>query len=294
MKTAILIDSTIVMTQEDKEKYNIFTVPLSINFNNVSYKESGDLKTMTEEILSKIEKDKVIPKTSQPSAVDFLDKYKEIKEKGFERVISLHISGKLSGTHQGSKVAADMFMEENEITIDVFDTINAAQCSVFVILDILKKINKNNEISNFQIQEIIDFYSTNSNALFMVDTLDYLSYGGRINSSVAALGNLFGIKPILQLKKGEIIEYSKARSQKKALKKIIEDLEKIIEENPTKKYYFSATHVLNEKDCNKLYNHFEKKLGARGEGYKPLSLSPVIGIHTGPGSVGVLLVEQMV
>lgn len=291
-KTAILIDSTVTCPPEFLKKNDVHIVPLTINFDNATFKEQGDLNLLMKEVIEKIEREKVMPKTSQPSAQDFLEEYQKIIDKGYLRIYAFHISGKLSGTVQGSKVAAQMIQEENpEIEIEVFDTINAAQVSGIAVVEIAKYLNLGKDLTKDQIQEVLEYYSHESNTLLSVANLDYLALGGRIKPAIAAIGNLFGIKPLLQIKDGEILEFAKVRSNKKAYKKMLELFEKEINENDDD-YFYGATHVMEEKTARKIMQSMEKLIGDRGETFPLLPLSPVIGNHTGPGAIGFLYVKK--
>ncbi len=112
-KTAILLDSTFYMSKEDIEKYGFYIVPLTVNFENISYSEDATDSTQIIEVFKKIDESKKLPQTSQPSTNEALNMFEKIKNDGFDRVISLHISSALSGTAQGMRIAAGQYMEEN-------------------------------------------------------------------------------------------------------------------------------------------------------------------------------------
>ncbi len=290
MKTAILIDSTFAKSDKQINDNSLYIIPLTINFENTTYTDKGDIDKLIEEIFNKIKEEKTLPTTSQPATGEFVDVYNSIVKDGYNRIIAFHISSKLSGTVQGSLTAAKMVMEENEnIQIDVFDSLNVCISSI-AIKEIAKELKYVNDLSNKKIQEILEYYSKNTKTLLSVDTLEYLAIGGRISSSVAAIGNLFGIKPLLEVKEGEILEFSKARSQKKAYQKMLETFEEDILSDKKAIYQISVLDALNKKSAKKLYlmmiKILEKNKIEYEEGYLS-TLSPVIANHTGPGSVGI-------
>lgn len=292
-KTAILIDSTFTAAQNFLDRKDIFIVPLTINFENVSFTEQGDLNNIMEEIIDKVDREKVIPKTSQPSAQDFIDCYEEMIAAGYERIYAFHISGKLSGTVQGSLVAAEMVKDKHEkIEIEVFDTVNASVVAVLAVMEVAKYIDQEKELQRNQIEEILTYYHEGAVTLLAVDNLDYLALGGRIKPAIAALGNLFGVKPLLQIKDGEILEFTKVRTNKKAYKKMLELFEEDIKMNPGAEYYYGVTHVVAEKQARKLLTAMEHLIGARGEVSELLPLSPVIGNHTGPGAIAIFYIKK--
>ncbi len=290
MKTAILIDSTFASNKKELSNKNLYVIPLTINFENTTYTDKGDKDKLVNEIFQKIKEEKTLPSTSQPATGEFVDIYNQIIKDGYKKIVAFHISSKLSGTTQGSLTAAEMVMEENEgVQIDVFDSLNVVISSI-AVKEISKELKYIDDLSNEKIQSILEYYSKNTKTLLSVDTLEYLAMGGRISSSVAAIGNLFGIKPLLEIKEGEILEFAKARSQKKAYQKMIETFEEDILSDKNAIYQISVLDALNQKSAKKLYSMMVKILEKNDieyeEGYFS-TLSPVIANHTGPGSVGI-------
>lgn len=289
-KIGILIDSTFIIEQSYIKKNNLYVIPLIINFKDTSFKNVGDVDKLTSKIFEKVQKDKEIPKTSQPSTQEFLDVYNDMIKAGYEKILAFHLTKNLSGTYQGSVSAANIIKDENEnIDISVYDTLNVGISSI-AVKEIITEINKEGDITDDKIQNILNYYSDNCKILLSVDTLEYLSLGGRIKPSVAALGNLFGISPILQIKKGEILEFAKVRTQKKAYQRILDEFEKDITNNENKKFIIACTHVLNEKNSQKMRHLMIKILKKKNVKYEDstfASLSPVLGIHTGPGAIGI-------
>ncbi len=287
MKTAVLIDSTFYMEEELIEKYGFYIIPLYINFENISYREVHKDGSQSKEIFERIKQEKNLPKTSQPAAQDFLDKFSEIEQDGYDRVIVLTISSKLSGTVQGATIAAKMYNEEvGNLQIDVFDSNSVAQLASLTAIEIAEQIKVDPEISIEKITDIIEFYSKNSQIYLMVETLDFLAYGGRISGAIAALGNIFGIKPILEIREGEILEFTKVRSTKKGYKVIMEQVAKTIE-NLDEEHTVLYTHVQADKDAKKLFKVVKEQFSNADDSFGNFQLGPVIGIHVGPGAVAI-------
>ncbi len=286
MKTAILLDSSFYMDKESAQKYGFYFVRLMVNFEDTTYKEISTKDEQIKEVFERVKTEKTLPKTSQPSAQDFLDKFDEIKKDGYERIIVMTISGKLSGTIQGATIAANMYMEETGgIQIDVFDSKNVAQPAAIAAIEIAKEVTNNPEIEVNEIEAIIDHYSKNSKIYLMVDTLDFLAYGGRISNTIAAIGNIFGIRPVLEIKEGEICEFAKARSLKKAYQTILSELESGTEKDGD--FYLLAAHTEAEKEARKILKVAKKERQETEQIFDVLSLGSVIGIHVGPGAIGI-------
>ncbi len=286
MKTAILIDSTFYMYEEQIKEYGFYVVPILVNFETTSYKEVPYNFNQSKEIFNRIKNEKTIPKTSQPSATDYFEQFDKIKADGYERVIVITISSKLSGTIQGATVAADMYMgETGGLQIETYDSVNVAQPAAIAAMEIARQLKEDGDISSEDVKNILDFYSKNAKIYLMVDTLDFLAFGGRISNTIAAVGNIFGVKPILQVKEGEIVEYAKVRSTKKAYKTILEEFNNTL--NPNEEYYLLATHTQSEKEAKKLLKVAYANHTNCENIIDTFPLGPVVGIHVGPGAVAI-------
>lgn len=286
MKTGILLDSSFYMEESIFERYGFYYVSLMVNFEDTTYKEVSNKKEQIKEVFERVKTEKTLPKTSQPSAQDFMDKFEIMKNDGYDRIIVLTLSGKLSGTVQGATVAASMYKEEvGGVEIDVFDTVNVAQLASLTAIEVAKAVNEDALISNEEIQKIVNHYSENSRIYLMVDTLDFLAYGGRISNTIAAIGNIFGVKPILEINEGEIREFTKTRSTKKAYAAILNELEKTFAED--EEFYLLATHTESEKEAKKILKLAKSARPSSIQPFDVMSLGSVIGIHVGPGTVAI-------
>ncbi|WOO88641.1 DegV family protein [Mollicutes bacterium LVI A0078] len=287
-KTAILLDSTFYMKAEELEKYNFYVVPLTVNFEHISFSEDATDPSQIVEVFYKIDESKKLPQTSQPSTSEALKIFDKIKSDGYNRVISLHISGALSGTAQGMKIAAEQYMEENEgLAIEVYDSSAAAQVSAVIAKTIAKVIEKHGDISSEQVAEIISFVSENTEAYVFVDKLDYLAYGGRIPAAIASVGNLFGISPIITLtKEGGLDRYKAERSQKKAILSII----KLLQErdfSDQDNLILNGFYTTESKMAKKMLKECAKVTNAHVIESESSPMGIVISNHLGPNAFGV-------
>ena len=291
MKTAVLTDSTFYMSQEDITKYDVFQVPLFVSFDSIMYTENHKDKSAMKDIFSKIKKDKDLPKSSQPSSQGVLTKLKEIEALGYERILFFTLSSGISGTYQGALVATSMFNEESNVEVNVFDTQLVALCAVPIVVQICERIKNGEELPTQKIQDIINFSIRNNVNLFVVDDLNYLAYGGRISPSIAAFGNIVGIKPILHISDGKIVQYDKVRSTKKAYKKMMLSMVEFAEKVEGE-FYFSTTHCFNPSDAKKISS---ATLDNFPDGVIQLSIEemgPVISTHVGQGTLGMCVMAK--
>jgi len=275
------------MTPEQAIEINAIHVPLSVNFDDISYKEVfGDNKSA--EIMAKIESEKVVPTTSQPSPQDFIDEFSRQIKLGYERLIVLTISSKLSGTYQGAISAAELFIEDNpSIIIDVFDSLSGAQVSSQQAFEIEKVIRERGSISNEEIQKIIDWYTANTRLFLALDTLDNLIYGGRIGKASGMVGSFLGFKPILELVNGELEPLAKPRSKKKAMYKLLETFNEDLKKSSFDKFKFLTLFIDDESGVNMLKKEIIEKYP--NVVYEDGGMvGPILGVHVGPGTTGVV------
>lgn len=287
MKTCIVIDSTFYMAYEDFVKYNFKEIPLTVNFDEITYREVRDNGEQAKEVFKKVFEKKKLPTTSQPSGSDTQKVYMQAIEEGYERIISLHISGELSGTAQGVNNIAKQVMEENPgVEIKVYDSMAAAQASGIIAIEIARILKAKGDITSSEINQVIDYYRNNLECFFFVDNLDFLSYGGRIPASLASIGNLFGITPVLTL--NELGGIEKVRTERTAKKGLNRALNLLKDENFTEEdtIYLIGVHIDNEGMANKVLKEAKKITKANIEYSGVSNFGIVIGNHLGPKAFG--------
>ncbi|WOO86840.1 DegV family protein [Mollicutes bacterium LVI A0039] len=287
MKTCIVIDSTFYMPEADFKKYNFKEIPLTVNFEDVTYREIRDTGAQAKEIFKKVFEQKKLPTTSQPAGSDTEKVFTEAIAEGYTKIISLHISSELSGTTQGVRNIAQMVMDENPgVSIQVYDSKAAAQASGIVALEIAQIVEEDGDISEEEINNVIDYYRHNLECFFFVDSLDFLSYGGRIPASLASVGNLFGITPVLSLTDLGAIE--KVRTERTAKKGLARALEHLAKEEFTSgdDILLFGVHIENEGLTNKIVKEAKKKTNANVMYSGVSNFGIVIGNHLGPKAFG--------
>ena len=288
-KTAIIMDSTCYMSEEEIEKRGYKIIPLSVNFDNLIFKEKNDDGTQGKKVFKEIFESKKLPTTSQPLPQDIINTFQEAVDEGYNKIISLHISKELSGTTQGVSVIAKQFVQEcnKDIQIEVISTDAAAQVSGIIVNEIDDIVKIYGDITTDEIQDIITHYTNEMEVFFFVDDLNFLHYGGRIPQAFAATGNILKLTPILTLsKKGKIEKYKIERSQKKGIKSI---LKKLNNENFQKSddIILMTAHIQAEKTARKILKMAQESTDANLVKTEVSNMGIVIGNHLGPGAFGV-------
>lgn len=276
MKIAVMTDSTAYIPKALREKYNIHMVPLSVVFEDVSYREEIDITT--EEFYQKMKESENLPTTSQPSVGDLVKKFEELA-KDYDAVISIHLSSKVSGTYQAVESAGEMV--GNEIKVYPFDTELSAMPQGFLAIEAAEMAQQSN--SPTEILQRLEQMKTDIRAYFMVDDLTNLQRGGRLSGAQALIGSLLQIKPILHLVDGFIVPFEKVRTKKKAINRIIGMLEEDASKGNVDKVVFIHGNV--EQAALDLRDQFSQK-------YPEIEtmisyFGPVVGTHLGQGSLGV-------
>ncbi len=293
-KTAIVIDSTCYMSKEELDKRGYEVIPLSVNFEDLIFKEVNDGEDkQVKKVFSEIQSRKKLPSTSQPVPQDIIDTYKKVISKGYNKIISLHISEDLSGTTQGVRTIANQLMEEDpSIEIIVKSTKSAAQASGIIVNLIDDELKVKKDLSEEEVDDIIDYYSKNIKVFFIPEDLNYLHYGGRLPQAAAAGAKILGITPVLTLTEtGSIEKFKIERSAKSGIKNILKMLEKENFEN-TDDIILMTAHIEAEKKAKKLLKVAKDTTEGNLIKEEVSNIGIVIGNHIGPGAFGIGWVKK--
>lgn len=270
-KIKIITDSTSYISKEYAEKENITIVPLNYVFGEENGKEGfpGEF----DEYFEKLETTRLFPTTSQPSAGEFLDVFNMAFEDGYDEIIAILLSSKLSGTYN-SAVLAKNILENKKITI--IDSQNAASNLKFLVEDAVEMV-KEGKLSE-EIESYINTKKVEMYVYLTTETLEYLSRGGRLSALQSTVGNLLNIKPIIELKNGELTLLEKLRGKNKAISAIIDKV-------PNNVKRIGICHILNMEEAEKFKSILEEKFPEAQVSID--ELGPVIGSHLGPKGIGI-------
>jgi DegV family protein with EDD domain len=272
----IVTDSTAYLPETMIRELDIRIVPLYVHFGEEAFKDG--LEISSEEFYARLKEAPELPTTSQPSAGEFHQVFKELVDAGHE-VVTLTISSKLSGTWNSATAAKQMLPEAPISVIDTLSTSVGQQLMVEAAIEASVAGATRQEIVE-QIEEL----KGKTRLYFTVDTLEYLAKGGRIGNAKAFLGTLLKVKPILVLQDGVIEPLEQVRSKRKAVARMLQIFEEYVGENgPQAKVGF--THALVPDEMQALAQVLQCNLGCA----EPFvsDLGPVLGVHTGPGVIGV-------
>ena len=208
--TAIVLDSTSDFPEaKARERFdNIRVVPLHVLFGTEDYLDHTGISS--HDFYERLKSSPTPPTTSQPTPGEFLRAYEDLA--AYERIYSLHLSQKLSGTYQSAVQAAGIFGADR---IRLVDSETASLAVAMLALAIERRLARGT--TDGELEELIDRFKRDNTVVFTVATLEYLQKGGRIGKAQALAGSLLHIKPILSCEDGVVVPVGKVRGRQKAL-----------------------------------------------------------------------------
>ena len=274
LKVAVVTDSTAYLPKDLVEKYNMTVVPLTVIWGEETYRDDIDI-TPTQ-FYTRLETADVMPTTSQATIQDFKEAYERLHSEGYE-ILSVLISSKLSGTISSAEQAYKMVPDA---TIKIFDSETTAMALGFQALAAARAAAEGADLATCK-AAAADVRSR-SGVIFAVDTLEFLHRGGRIGGASRFLGTALKLKPLLEVTNGVIEPVDKVRTKRKAHERLIEVISERVAGK--KNIRLATLHANSSEDANRVLDDASARMSAieaiRSE------VSPVIGTHVGPGTVG--------
>jgi len=271
-KIHIVTDSTADLTAEQIEQYSIHVVPLTIQIDGKTYIDGVDVQA--ESFLAMMKTSKELPKSSQPAVGVFKELYDELGKNG-DQVISIHMTGGMSGTVKSAQAASEM--SDSDVT--VIDSRFISFALSFQVLEAAQLASQGASMDKIITQ--VTTIQKNTNLFVVVDTLENLVKGGRIGKGKALIGSLLSIKPIASLEGGEYTPIAKARSHKQVVQYLYN---RFMED--TKGKIVKAVGI-SQANGQAMANPLKKLIEETGISNVQVAFtSPIISTHTGIGAIG--------
>ncbi len=271
----IVTDSTSYLSAEDLEKHKIAVVPLNVHFGGQQTFQEG-VTLNNDQFYTMLANSPELPTTSQPSPGQFLEVFTRLAQEGHD-ILCLVISSKLSGTYQSALDAKKALPEAN---IEVFDSYLTAAPLGLLVLTAAEMVASGHTMD--EVLARLEQMRRDMKVFFVVDTLEYLQKGGRIGAAAAFLGTLLKVKPILILDDGVIKPLDKVRSKRKALQRLLSELESQV--SPGQPVQAIAMHAQAHEEARELGEEIRRRFNCQRTLFG--EVGPVIGTHTGPGLLG--------
>jgi DegV family protein with EDD domain len=274
-KIKIVTDSTMDMTIEQADQLGVVVVPLSVTINGETYLDRVEIQPA--EFMETMKSIEELPKSSQPSAGTFLEVYDRLGEEGYE-VLSIHMTGKMSGTVRSAESAAQMTNTKVTVVDSKFISV-ALQFQVREAAEMAKQGKSVEEILNR-----LDHVRDHTKLYIMIDTLENMVKGGRIGKGKAFIGSLLNIKPIASLEGAEYNPVAKVRSHSQVVKWMAKQFAEDIKGESVKGV--GIVHAEAHGLATKVKDAITELTG-----YQDIFVDytgPTISTHTGPGTIALM------
>ena len=276
-KIKIITDSTADLSKELYDKHNIEVLPLLISFGEKSYLDGVEINS--EKVFERIKQDDILPTTAQVTPNRFMEAYKKYLDEGY-KIISIHMSSAMSGTYQSACIAKDS-LESDDIV--VIDSRNVTSALGILVLKAVKLKEKGYDI--LEIEKELNKIKDNVELSVCFESLEYLVRGGRISKTAGIVGSVLGIKLLLEIKDGLMSVKDKIRGTKKAIKKIISDLENanLDEEVPV---------ILIDVDNIEIKDALREYMKENKVDFIECPVGSSVSIHSGPRCCGLVFLTK--
>ncbi len=272
--TAVVLDSTSDYPEAQARFPNMRFVPLYVRFGDETYKDYVELGPA--EFYSRLRTSPVLPATAQPTPQDFLTTYENLA--GYERIYSLHVSSKVSGTFQSAELAASELAGDR---VRVVDSMTASLAIAMLAHAVQRRLARGT--TDDEIAALVERFQRDSRVVFTVETLEYLQRGGRIGRAAALAGSLLNVRPILAVQDGEVVAVARVRGRKKALAEFERRFASETEDRPGLRV--AIAHA-DAPEWVGTISELVWRVRPKAEIEFTATLGAVVSTHTGPGAVG--------
>jgi DegV family protein with EDD domain len=271
---AVVIDSTAYIPEELVKKHNITVIPQVLIWGEETLRDGIDILPQT--FYTRLEKASAMPTTSQATIPSFKEAYTHLLENSCE-VLTITLSSKLSGTMDSAIQARSMLPGA---AIEIVDSQTTSMALGFLALEAARAAEQGASLK--ECRELVERLKPDTGVIFAVSTLEFLHRGGRIGGGTRFLATALNIKPILELQEGRVEGVERVRTRKKSLSRLIELVEERI--NGRKPVHLAVLHANSADEAREVLDEATGRLLAVESVFS--QVSPVVGAHTGPGTVG--------
>jgi DegV family protein with EDD domain len=276
---AVVTDSTCSLDPADAARADISIIPLQVVIGEVSRPES---EVRPSEVARALREGRQVS-TSRPAPGVIEKTYAELAGAGYDAIVSVHLSSKISSTCSAAQVAAASV----DIPIEVVDSMTLAMATGYAVLTGAEAARSG--AAPDEVVSMVGRRAAASTTYFYVDSLEYLRLGGRIGAAAPMLGSALAVKPLLTVADGEIRPYERVRTASKALTRL-EELSLAALEQAATAYGVvdvAVHHLDNPDGAHRLLDRLSGRVEVGGIVIS--ELSAVLGVHVGPGTLGIVV-----
>ena len=279
-KIALITDTTSDLNKDVIEKYNINVLPFRIIYSDREYSDNVDITSQQVYDNMKTE----VPTSSLPSMKDMEDLFLRLEEEGYTHAIAVTLSTGLSGIFNAIKLTSE---NHPSIITHVCDSQAISLAEGLIVTECGKLIEEGKSFE--EIVDSIPSIKKRIHLYFVVGTLEYLKRGGRIGKVSGTVAELLNIKPIITLDaEGNYVTCEKVRGRKQSLNKLVELTNNILDKSKCRVYIVHGDALEESKKVLEILRPHPNVISIEFGGY----ISPVSGVHSGPGLVGMVCIEE--
>jgi len=271
MAIKVVTDSTADLPSQLAQELGITVVPIYVRFGEEVYRDRVNISE--DEFYQRLELTTVHPSTVQPGPQDFLEVYRKLSSEA-DGIVSIHISGKLSGTCNSALMAKEMM--EAGCPIEVIDSQTVTMGLGLIVIVAGTMANAGESLD--KVVEGVKQTIPKIHFLALFDTLKYLLLGGRIGKAKALLGSILNVKPMLSLKEGEVVPAGQVRTRAKGIDRLLEFAQNAVNIQDLAIVY-STTPDEAQNLAERIGSIFDRKR------IKIARVGPALGVHMGPGAL---------
>jgi len=274
-RIAIVTDSTVNLPAELVEKYHLTIIPMTLIWGHETFRDMIDIQPQA--FYERLATDKVFPTTSQATPAEFIHAFSRLLE-SYRGILVITLSSKLSGTMESAIQARQSF---SGAPIELFDSEMTSLPMGFQVMAAAEAALQGASLA--ECKRAAEAARPKTGVYFVVDTLEFLHRGGRIGGAARFLGTALNLKPILWLKDGRVEPLERVRTQKRSLERVLDLVEEQITGSKSVKIGILDANAPEQAEilAQQAMTRFKPSLLLRS------AVSPVIGAHTGPGTLGI-------
>ncbi len=281
-KTVIITDSDSSLPLEISNKLGIQQVPIAIHFNEKTMISGIDIND--QQLFEIIDHEKKIPTTSAPSPQEFINAFQTAFDEGADTIICVCVSSEISATYQSALNAKEYFEDKD---IEIIDSKTLTMAQGFMVLAAAEAASAG--LPKDEIIRTIHAVGERSFIYGALPTLKYLAMGGRVGKLAAGMADTLNIKPILTVQNGKLDMLEKVRTQKKALKHIIDLSVKRLDGKKMER--LAVIHVNAPLEAQKLLDELCERINCPTDAFIA-EFTPGLSVHAGAGLIGIIVIME--